>query len=45
MNEHDLAGFAAMLLSGIVGALLIGPFGKAMMLAAKRVRIDDRDRR
>lgn len=45
MSAHDLANFAAMLLSGIVGSLLIEPFGSAMKFAAKRARIDDRDRR
>jgi len=44
MNPHDLFVFAALLLSGVVGSLIAGPLGGAVKVAAKRVRITDRDR-
>lgn len=44
MIQHDLFEFAALLLSGVVGSLVVGPVGSAMKLAVKRVRISNRDR-
>jgi hypothetical protein len=42
MMMHDVLSFCAMLLAGVVGALIVGPLGSAARLVAARVRSIDR---
>jgi hypothetical protein len=44
MMAHDLFSFSAMLLSGLIGALIVGPLGNAARTIAQRVRVSDRRR-
>jgi hypothetical protein len=42
MPTHNDFGFYALLLSGVLGALLADPFGSAMRTALRRARLNDR---
>ncbi len=45
MGSHDLANFSVLLLSGVAGALICDPFGRALKLAARRIRTSNARRR
>jgi hypothetical protein len=45
MIAHDLLSFSALLLAGVLGALIAGPLGNAAKLIAERARISDHRRR
>jgi hypothetical protein len=42
MIAHDLLSFSALLLSGVIGALIAGPLGLAARTVAERARVNKR---
>jgi hypothetical protein len=42
MIAHDVLSLSALLLSGLIGALIAGPLGLAARTVAERARIDKR---
>jgi hypothetical protein len=41
---HDVLSFSAMLLAGVIGALIVGPLGRTARRVAVRVRVHPHDR-